>query len=303
MHHLTPSLLQAAAENNLLDDVVHRRANASLSFFAATQVFVTLITFVPNPVYPHPIINVPAAIGFEALALGQWWVAGRNYAKYSEGIGANPIKIIKVALLHRLTRYHPLAVSHCDTYDPSYRAAVIIEHKHLLPVILSSGLQLAYTLIFRLSSLQWCLKVFNIACLHAVHCIKPLLPSAMYTLTARRNSFESAEPAIHRVRLQVLLDVLMLQSYIQDFSTLPTQTSGLNSGIYAALTAAFVITGFTYQFAPVNTMNAIFGMAAEKGLEDKYLWQLIGGSIATCIAPIAYTQRVSVSMMHYTRWH
>lgn len=97
--HLTLSLLQAAAENNLLDDVVHRRANASLSFFAATQVFVTLITFVPNPVYPHPIINVPAAIGLEALALGQWWVAGRNYAKYSEGIGANPIKIIKVALV------------------------------------------------------------------------------------------------------------------------------------------------------------------------------------------------------------
>lgn len=97
MHYLTLSLSQAAAENNLLDDVVHRRANASLSFFAATQVFVTLITFVPNPVYPHPIINVPAAIGLEALALGQWWVAGRNYAKYSEGIGANPIKIIKVA--------------------------------------------------------------------------------------------------------------------------------------------------------------------------------------------------------------
>lgn len=92
-------VLQAAAENDLLDDVVHRRANASLSFFAATQVFVTLITFVPSPVYPHPIINPPAAIGLEALALLQWWVAGRNYAKYSEGIGANPVKIIKVSPL------------------------------------------------------------------------------------------------------------------------------------------------------------------------------------------------------------
>ena len=88
--------LQAAAENDMLDDVVHRRANASLSFFAATNVFVTLLTFVPNPVYPHAFINPPAAIGIEALSLFQWWVAGRNYAKYSEGIGANPIKIIKV---------------------------------------------------------------------------------------------------------------------------------------------------------------------------------------------------------------
>ena len=95
-------------------------------------------------------------------------------------------------------------------------------------------------------------------------------------------------------RMRVPLAILFLQSYIQDFSTLPSQTSGLNSTIYAALTAAFVVIGFTYQFAPVNTMNAVFGMAAEKGLEDKYLWQLIGGSIATCVAPIAYTQRVSV---------
>ena len=87
---------------------------------------------------------------------------------------------------------------------------------------------------------------------------------------------------------------MLLQSYIQDFSTLASKTSGLNSTIYAALTAAFVVTGFTYQFAPVNTLNAVFGMAADKGLEDKYLWQLIGGSIATCVAPIAYTQRVSV---------
>ena len=91
------SCLQAAAENNLLDDVVHRRANASLSFFAATNVFVTLLTFIPNPVYPHAIINPLAAIGLEAVSLFQWWVAGRNYAKYSEGIGANPIKIIQVS--------------------------------------------------------------------------------------------------------------------------------------------------------------------------------------------------------------
>ncbi len=111
--------LQAAAENDLLDDVVHRRANASLSFFAATNVFVTLLTFVPNPVYPHAFINPPAAIGLEALSAFQWWVAGRNYAKYSEGIGANPIKIIQVSIcawalhvLQRLTDIHVLSVCH-----------------------------------------------------------------------------------------------------------------------------------------------------------------------------------------------
>lgn len=161
------SLLQAAAENNLLDDVVHRRANASLSFFAATQVFVTLITFVPNPVYPHPIINVPAAIGLEALALGQWWVAGRNYAKYSEGIGANPIKIIKVALAEPLKSCQPLATPDCDCALKLHSSC----HDGLQTHVACDG----------------CLKVFNIACLHAVHCIKPLLLSAMYTLTVRRN--------------------------------------------------------------------------------------------------------------------
>lgn len=105
--------LQAAAENDMLDDVVHRRANASLSFFAATNVFVTLLTFIPNPVYPHAIINPPAAIGIEALSLFQWWVAGRNYAKYSEGIGANPIKIIKVCC-------------HAWTLPASYAAGVFL---------------------------------------------------------------------------------------------------------------------------------------------------------------------------------
>ncbi|DBA97585.1 hypothetical protein WJX77_007635 [Trebouxia sp. C0004] len=174
---------KAAAENDMLDDVVHRRANASLSFFAATNVFVTLLTFIPNPVYPHAFINPPAAIGIEALSLFQWWVAGRNYAKYSEGIGANPVKIIK--------------------------------------------------------------------------------------------------------------------SYITDFSTL-LDNSGLNSWIYAALTASFVVAGFSYQFFPVDTMNAIFGMSAEKGLEDVYLWQLIGGGIATGIAPIAFTQREAANNNNFS---
>ncbi len=82
-----------------------------------------------------------------------------------------------------------------------------------------------------------------------------------------------------------------MQSYITDFSTL-LDNSGLNSWIYAVLTASFVVAGFSYQFLPVDTMNAIFGMSAEKGLEDVYLWQLIGGGIATGVAPIAFTQRV-----------
>ena len=123
VHHFRLSLMQAAAENDLLDDVVHRRANASLSFFAATQVFVTLITFVPNPVYPHPIINAPAAIGLEALSLFQWWVAGRNYAKYSEGIGANPIKIIKVVILYSTPiapRYYTGSSSLQDAFVTSF---------------------------------------------------------------------------------------------------------------------------------------------------------------------------------------
>ena len=84
---------------------------------------------------------------------------------------------------------------------------------------------------------------------------------------------------------------LFMQSYITDFSTL-LDNSGLNSWIYAVLTASFVVTGFSYQFLPVDTMNAIFGMSAEKGLEDVFLWQLIGGGIATGVAPIAFTQRV-----------
>ena len=91
---------------------------------------------------------------------------------------------------------------------------------------------------------------------------------------------------------------LFMQSYITDFSTL-LDNSGLNSWIYAVLTASFVVAGFSYQFLPVDTMNAIFGMSVEKGLEDVYLWQLIGGGIATGVAPIAFTQRVcfAVSML------
>ena len=63
-------VLQAAADNDMLDDVVHRRANGSLSFF------VTLITFIPNEVYPHPVVNPPIAAAVVLVSAFKWWVAG-----------------------------------------------------------------------------------------------------------------------------------------------------------------------------------------------------------------------------------
>lgn len=91
--------------------------------------------------------------------------------------------------------------------------------------------------------------------------------------------------------MDLVLFCVLMQSYASDFGTL-LENSGLNSWIYAVLTASFVAAGFSYQFFPIDTMNAIFGMSAEKGLEDVYLWQLIGGGVATAVAPIAFTQRV-----------
>ena len=87
---------------------------------------------------------------------------------------------------------------------------------------------------------------------------------------------------------------MLLQSFVGDFSTVlnPNNNTGLNSTIYAVLTAFFVIAGLGYQFAPVQTLTGIFGTTAGKGLEDIYLWQLAGGGLATAIGPIAYTQRV-----------
>ena len=42
----------------------------------------------------------------------------------------------------------------------------------------------------------------------------------------------------------------------------------------------------------LQTLDLIFGTAAPKSTADIYLWQLIGGGVATVIAPIAYTQKV-----------
>ena len=79
-----------------------------------------------------------------------------------------------------------------------------------------------------------------------------------------------------------------MQSYARDLSQL-AKTDGLNSGIYAALTVGFIVTGLGYEFAPVQTLDAIFGTLAGKGTQTVLLWQLIGGAVATAVAPLAYT--------------
>lgn len=86
----------------------------------------------------------------------------------------------------------------------------------------------------------------------------------------------------------------MLQGFFRDLTNL-TSVSGLNSGIYSALTASFVLAGLTYVGLPTQSLTAIFGTAAEKGLEDIFLWQLIGTAVSMVVGPIAYTQQVVTS--------
>jgi hypothetical protein len=165
---------EAAAKAGMLDEDLHRRANGTLSFFAAANLFITLITYIPNPIlYPKPFVQVPAAAAIVFLSAAQWWVAGRNYAKYAPE-GANPVKIIK--------------------------------------------------------------------------------------------------------------------SFVGDFSTV-TKFDGLNSGIYAFLTVAFVGAGFSYLLAPSQTLDLIFGTNFPKTPADLYLWQLIGGVVSIVAGSTALTQR------------
>ena len=81
-------VLQAAADNDMLDDVVHRRANGSLSFFAANAIFVTLITFIPNEVYPHPVVNPPIAAAIVLVSAFKWWVAGTSFVSWNSDLPA-----------------------------------------------------------------------------------------------------------------------------------------------------------------------------------------------------------------------
>ncbi|KAK9819907.1 hypothetical protein WJX72_003826 [[Myrmecia] bisecta] len=159
---------KGAAENGDLDETIHRRANGSLSFLAPANLSLTTLSFLTNP-----ILNPAAALVVGTLSAAQWWVAGRNYAKYSPE-GANPSKILK--------------------------------------------------------------------------------------------------------------------SFISDFTDL-REVDGLNSTIYAALTASFVVAGFAYLFAPEPTLTAIFGDADPKTASDVFLWQLIGSGIATVVGPMAFTQK------------
>lgn len=91
-----------------------------------------------------------------------------------------------------------------------------------------------------------------------------------------------------------------LQTFFNDLKSLPS-VSGLNSAIYSALTASFVLAGLTYIGLPSQTLTAVFGTAAEKGLEDIFLWQLIGTAVSMVVAPIAYTQKVCAHAIHSSR--
>ncbi len=64
----------------------------------ATRRFITAISFIPNPnLYPRPPLAPWGAAALGAVAVFQWLVSGRNYAKYSEE-GANPVAILKVGI-------------------------------------------------------------------------------------------------------------------------------------------------------------------------------------------------------------
>ena len=85
-----------------------------------------------------------------------------------------------------------------------------------------------------------------------------------------------------------------LQSYGKDLTRL-TKISGLNSGLYSLFTATFIFIGFAFLFTPDPTKIGMFGIEPALGYEDQLLFQLLGGSIATVVGPIAYTQQVRLA--------
>lgn len=91
----------------------------------------------------------------------------------------------------------------------------------------------------------------------------------------------------------------IFKSFFTDLKSL-INISGLNSGIYSALTASFVLAGLTYIGLPSQSLTAIFGTAAEKGLEDIFLWQLIGTAVSMAVAPIAYTQQEAAMQNNFS---
>ncbi|KAL0047917.1 hypothetical protein WJX82_003173 [Trebouxia sp. C0006] len=91
----------------------------------------------------------------------------------------------------------------------------------------------------------------------------------------------------------------IFKSFFMDLKSL-SSVSGLNSGIYSALTASFVLAGLIYIGLPSQTLTAIFGSAAEKGLEDIFLWQLIGTAVSMAVAPIAFTQQEAANQNNFS---
>jgi hypothetical protein len=88
-----------AAQRGELDEQLHRRLDGALSFFAAGQIFIQGLAFTPLAgqylgTYGSSLIAPPVAAALGGAAALQWWVAGRNYAKYSPE-GTNPTAIIK----------------------------------------------------------------------------------------------------------------------------------------------------------------------------------------------------------------
>ena len=81
---------QSAAAEGRLAETIHRRGNASLSFFAATCLGIPFLSYLTNP-----IITPTAGAIFGALSAAQWLAAGRGYAKHSPE-GANPFAILGV---------------------------------------------------------------------------------------------------------------------------------------------------------------------------------------------------------------
>lgn len=82
--------MQSAAAEGKLGETIHRRGNASLSFFAATCLGLPFLSYLTNP-----IITPTAGAIFGALSAAQWLAAGRGYAKHSPE-GANPFAILGV---------------------------------------------------------------------------------------------------------------------------------------------------------------------------------------------------------------
>lgn len=82
-----------------------------------------------------------------------------------------------------------------------------------------------------------------------------------------------------------------MQSFFIDVKSL-ANISGLNSGIYSFLTASFLLAGLSYIGLPTQTLDLIFGTSATKGLEDIFLWQLVGTAVSMGMAAITFTQQV-----------